>query len=185
MELQGRVYYCFVAYWSPFLGTHFIENVIGGRSIRGFHSRPTLVPTLIQTCEVGQLYRETPRTAENTRLGWFVLGIPSECRFLPILDARDAVRLGTKMGSKLAANWPRDHDLHPNLMKLGKLCPSYLAKVGHRVRGQVGLWFGVPWNSLLFQDFFFLLEVVPAFTEVHCEDPGCNRSVGIHSSYFW
>ena len=43
------------------------------------------------------------------------------------------------LGSKSAANWPQDHDLHPNLMKLGQLCPSNLAKVGHRVGGQVEL----------------------------------------------
>ena len=36
------------------------------------------------------------------------------------------------------ANRASDHDLHPNLMKLGKLCPPNLAKVGHRVEGQVG-----------------------------------------------
>ena len=39
------------------------------------------------------------------------------------------MKLGAKLGSKLAANRPQDHDLHPNLMKLGKLCPPNLAKV--------------------------------------------------------
>jgi hypothetical protein len=29
----GAVCYCFAAHWSLFLGTHFIENVIGGRSV--------------------------------------------------------------------------------------------------------------------------------------------------------
>ena len=54
------------------------------------------------------------------------------------------MKLGAKLGSKLAANRPQDHDLHPNLMKLGKLCPPNLAKVGHRVVGQVGPKVGLP-----------------------------------------
>ncbi|EDR04794.1 uncharacterized protein LACBIDRAFT_330283 [Laccaria bicolor S238N-H82] len=48
------------------------------------------------------------------------------------------VKLGTKLGSKLAANRRQDHDLHPNFMKLVKLCPSNLAKVAHQVGDQVG-----------------------------------------------
>ena len=30
-------------------------------------------------------------------------------------------------------------------------------------------------TAYYFEIFFFLLKVVPAFTEVYCEDPGCNR----------
>ena len=73
-------------------------------AIRGFHSRPTLVPTLIQTCEPTstklkrKLANSTVKHLELQKTqGWDQVAMicarsPFGCRFLPISDAWEVDR---------------------------------------------------------------------------------------------